>query len=151
MKGTAIALLVLLLLVVLVTAFAFACGSAAPGTTASTGTATSSDPPSTGSASTTGSAATSEPVSTSEPAATTGSSAPVDIAQGKNIFGDNCARCHGADGKGIIGPNLQNQTDLAKVEGQVRSGGRTMPAFGGQLSAAQISAVAQFVLSLAGN
>lgn len=30
------------------------------------------------------------------------------IAAGKEIFGNNCATCHGQDGKGLIGPNVMD-------------------------------------------
>jgi cytochrome c551 len=87
----------------------------------------------------------------------TGSSAPgsstsaADLALGKSIFAANCARCHGTNGQGARGPNLHNETDLTKVMNQVTNGGQIMPSFSGQLSDAQINAVAQFVLSLAGS
>ena len=67
---------------------------------------------------------------------------------GQELFAGNCARCHGADGQGAIGPSLQHETDPAKVTNQVRNGGQIMPAFGAKLSDAQISAVAEYVLSL---
>jgi mono/diheme cytochrome c family protein len=73
------------------------------------------------------------------------------IAEGRSIFAENCVRCHGQNGQGVNGPNLQQETDLSKVENQVTNGGTRMPAFGVRLSGVQINAVAQYVLSLSGN
>jgi mono/diheme cytochrome c family protein len=70
-------------------------------------------------------------------------------AEGKSVFTDNCGSCHalqaaGTSGQG--GPNLDNVSlSAADVEGIVRGGRGIMPAFGGRLSDAEISAVATFV------
>jgi cbb3-type cytochrome c oxidase subunit III len=73
---------------------------------------------------------------------------------GKSIFATNCASCHtlkAAGSTGTIGPNLdQLKPPLATVKRQVENGGGAMPAFKGQLSPAQIDAVAKFVASNAG-
>jgi len=75
-------------------------------------------------------------------------------AAGEQVFADTCASCHGAQGEGGVGPNLQESsvaTDLQAVEEQVRNGGGAMPAFGDELSDQQISDVAAFVTeSIAG-
>ena len=71
-------------------------------------------------------------------------------ADGAAIFASNCTRCHGQDAKGGNGPDLTHETDQAKVVDHVTNGGQRMPPFGGQLSADQISAVVQYVLSLNG-
>jgi outer membrane protein assembly factor BamB/cytochrome c5 len=89
--------------------------------------------------------------------ATTTSAATTTVAggvNGKQIFISNCGSCHrlGAAGtSGSVGPNLdQLKPDAATVEQQVRNGGGGMPSFEGQLSSAQIKAVANYVAQNAG-
>jgi cytochrome c551 len=69
---------------------------------------------------------------------------------GKQIFSDaGCAGCHkldaaGADGSG--GPDLNTiGDDATEVANQVREGGGGMPAFSGELTDEQITAVSEFV------
>jgi cbb3-type cytochrome c oxidase subunit III len=73
---------------------------------------------------------------------------------GKDIFLANCGSCHtlaDAGTSGKIGPNLdQLKPSLSIVQRQVTNGGGAMPAFKGQLTAAQITAVARYVASVAG-
>jgi mono/diheme cytochrome c family protein len=73
---------------------------------------------------------------------------------GKQIFAANCATCHtlkAAGASGTVGPNLdQLKPAEPVVEKQVTNGGKLMPAFKGQLTAAEIKAVAKFVSSVAG-
>jgi cytochrome c5 len=73
---------------------------------------------------------------------------------GKAIFTANCASCHtlkDAGASGAVGPNLdQLKPPEPVVEKQVTNGGKLMPAFKGQLSDAEIKAVAQYVSSVAG-
>lgn len=75
-------------------------------------------------------------------------------AAGKTVFTSNCGSCHtlkDAGTTGAVGPNLdQLKPSEPTVENQVRHGGGVMPAFQGRLSAAQITAVAQYVSSVAG-
>ena len=70
---------------------------------------------------------------------------------GQQLFSDNCESCHGIEGAGgHIGPNLQTSPvaeNLSRVEQQVRNGGGAMPAFSGQLSDAEIAAVAHYVVA----
>jgi cytochrome c6 len=80
-----------------------------------------------------------------------GSAAP----DGKAIFTSaGCSGCHtlkDAGAKGNVGPNLdQLKPPKAIVAHQVEVGGGAMPAFKGQLSDAQIQAVAGYVSSVAG-
>ena len=74
-------------------------------------------------------------------------------AAGQEIFVDNCGSCHtlsAAGTSGAVGPSLDDTTlDVAAVEAQVRNGGGGMPAFEGQLSDADISAVAAYVVESA--
>jgi cbb3-type cytochrome c oxidase subunit III len=73
---------------------------------------------------------------------------------GKDIFTANCGSCHtlkDAGTSGTVGPNLdQLKPDEARVQRQVTNGGSVMPAFKGTLTAAQITAVAKYVSSVAG-
>jgi mono/diheme cytochrome c family protein len=75
-------------------------------------------------------------------------------AQGKQVFTQNCGGCHtlkDAGTSGSVGPNLDDlKPDQATAQRQVTNGGGGMPAFKGQLSDAQIKAVAQYVSSVAG-
>ena len=77
----------------------------------------------------------------------------------KGVYGDNCAPCHGSDGKGRIGlfPNLADDAWLwggtvEDIETSIREGRQGfMPAFGEALSERQLDDVAAFVLSLSGH
>ena len=73
---------------------------------------------------------------------------------GKDIFLANCGSCHtlaDAGTSGKIGPNLdQLKPSLSIVQRQVINGGGAMPAFKGQLTAAQITAVSKYVASVTG-
>jgi mono/diheme cytochrome c family protein len=74
---------------------------------------------------------------------------------GKQIFTTvGCSTCHtlaDAGAKGQVGPDLDTlMPSVAVVTRQVTHGGGGMPAFDGQLSAAQIQAVAQYVAKVAG-
>jgi mono/diheme cytochrome c family protein len=88
------------------------------------------------------------------PAATTAETNGGTEASGEAVFTENCGSCHvlaAAGTSGTTGPNLDDlQPDEATVEEQVRNGGGGMPAFEGQLSDAEITAVAQYVSENAG-
>jgi cbb3-type cytochrome c oxidase subunit III len=75
-------------------------------------------------------------------------------ASGKDIFSANCGSCHtlaDAGTSGTTGPNLDDlKPAFARVQRQVINGGSIMPAFKGQLTDAQIKAVAKYVSSSAG-
>jgi mono/diheme cytochrome c family protein len=75
-----------------------------------------------------------------------GGAAPAD---GEVVFTDSCGSCHtlsAAGTSGTTGPNLDDTSlDAAGIEGIVREGSGSMPAFGEQLSDAEIAAVAEFV------
>jgi len=74
--------------------------------------------------------------------------------EGKQIFSDNCAGCHAlkdAGANGTVGPNLDElKPSKETVAKQVENGGAAMPAFKGQLTPAQIDAVAAYVARVAG-
>ena len=76
-------------------------------------------------------------------------------ADGAAVFASNCGTCHtlaAAGSDGTTGPNLDDlMPDEETVEAQVRSGGGGMPAFEGQLSDAEIEAVATYVSESAGS
>jgi cytochrome c oxidase cbb3-type subunit III len=83
----------------------------------------------------------------------------VDLAAGQKIFADNCAACHGADGKGnqeFGAPNLTDQiwlfgsqeADIIETIANGRSG--VMPAWTGRLDPATINALAVYVHTLGG-
>ena len=73
---------------------------------------------------------------------------------GKQVFTANCGGCHtlaDAGTSGQVGPNLDDvQPEKAAAQQQVENGGGGMPAFKGQLSDAQIDAVAKYVADAAG-
>jgi len=100
---------------------------------------------------------TPEAGTTSTPGAgttSTGAGAQQANAQGKQVFTQSCGSCHtlkDAATTGTVGPNLDDlKPDEATVQRQVTNGGGVMPAFKGQLTDAQIKAVAQYVSSVAG-
>jgi mono/diheme cytochrome c family protein len=70
-------------------------------------------------------------------------------AHGKEVFSANCGSCHtlsAAGTSGTVGPNLDHTSlSASEIEATVRSGRGAMPAFAGQLSDAEITAVAAFV------
>ena len=74
---------------------------------------------------------------------------------GAQVFASSgCGGCHtlkAAGASGSVGPNLdQLRPSAAAVAAIVRSGGGSMPSFASKLSAAQISALAGYVSSVAG-
>jgi mono/diheme cytochrome c family protein len=75
-------------------------------------------------------------------------------AAGKQVFTSNCGGCHtlaDAGTSGQVGPNLDElKPDQATVQRQVTNGGGKMPAFKGKLSEDQITQVATYVSSVAG-
>jgi cytochrome c oxidase cbb3-type subunit 3 len=79
------------------------------------------------------------------------------VAHGAQIFANRCASCHTENGRGLIGPNL---TDLYQIHGSTRMDiyntisngvqGTAMPAWGEQMPATDVVAVAAFVIPLRG-
>jgi mono/diheme cytochrome c family protein len=87
------------------------------------------------------------PPRSSVPAGQTGVIAGSD---GASLFRSNCAGCHGADGAGGIGPQLNGgqvtksfSTAAAETDFITRGGGG-MPAFRDQLSQAELQAIVEF-------
>jgi quinohemoprotein ethanol dehydrogenase len=75
-------------------------------------------------------------------------------ASGEKVFQSSCGTCHtlaAAGTTGAVGPNLDELAPSeSTVEHQVINGGGKMPAFKGQLSAAEIKAVSKYVAESAG-
>lgn len=79
------------------------------------------------------------------------------LAEGKEIFNKNCVACHGADGGGVVGPNL---TDDFWIEGggiknifkTIKYGvpAKGMISWQTQLDPKKMQAVASFIISLHG-
>jgi mono/diheme cytochrome c family protein len=73
---------------------------------------------------------------------------------GAQVFVANCARCHGADGGGGLGPQLSGgavRRDFADPNdevGVVTNGRAGMPAFGRVLSPEQIRQVVEYTRTL---
>lgn len=80
-------------------------------------------------------------------------------ASGRALFMQNCARCHGANGRAqtalgrkveaadLTSDDVQDMDD-AKIVRVITRGRTGMPAFGNKLTAGQISAIANYVRSL---
>jgi mono/diheme cytochrome c family protein len=85
---------------------------------------------------------------------TTESSGNTQAAAGKEVFTSNCGGCHTLADAGTNGSQAPNLDEAApsesRVQTQVTNGGGGMPAFGDRLSEEQISAVAAYVSSVAG-
>ncbi len=73
-----------------------------------------------------------------------------ELARGRAVFVNNCARCHGARGEGGIGVQLSDgrvSSRYPDIDDQIAviSGGKNaMPSFGGDLTPEQIRAVARY-------
>jgi cytochrome c oxidase cbb3-type subunit 3 len=81
------------------------------------------------------------------------------VARGKTIFAEQCAACHGTDGKGKQDQGAPNLTDAIWLYGDsrqaivesIRTGrGGMMPAWAGRLDAETLKALAVYVHSLGG-
>jgi mono/diheme cytochrome c family protein len=71
------------------------------------------------------------------------------VALGRQVYMQNCARCHGDDAKGKNGPRLVGKSlSLDKIEKTVTDGGSQMPSFKKQLSPTEVKAVSAYVRSL---
>jgi len=81
------------------------------------------------------------------------------LADGKTLFAENCASCHGDDGKGMADVGAPDLTDAisllvhseADIESQVRSPKHgVMPAWQGRLGETTVKELATYVYSLGG-
>ncbi|MBS1812647.1 MAG: cytochrome c [Acidobacteria bacterium] len=73
-----------------------------------------------------------------------------DVAVTRALFASQqCAVCHGPEGKGGVGANLTTgmpmQRSLEQIEAQIKNGSGVMPAFKDKLSEEQIQELAKFV------
>jgi len=78
---------------------------------------------------------------------------PEDQSPGKQLFEQRCSTCHGLDGGGAMGPNIQGipfrlGADPVKAIIKDGMGGGGMPAFAGQLDDAQIQQIVDYLLTL---
>ena len=95
-------------------------------------------------------------LSTSRTRATTASAAFESAASPRSLYVQNCARCHGSNGKAqtSLGRRLEaddlttSTASEAKVVRTITNGRGKMPAFRKKLSAAQIQLLAGYVKSL---
>ena len=81
-----------------------------------------------------------------------GSSSTAKSGPGYDVYLANCARCHGQDGQGGVGPKLAGVVTGAFPDAQqeiavVRDGLAGMPSFKNDLSAAQIQDVVAYTRS----
>ena len=91
-------------------------------------------------------------------AAAADASDPDELARGEQVFAANCARCHGIAGEPRTGRSLYPGTDFTNVKPGERYVIDTalkglediMPSFKKQLSMTELSAVAAYVTSVAG-
>ncbi len=77
---------------------------------------------------------------------------PGDVEQGKQTFETRCSTCHGLDGGGAMGPNIQGipmRLGAPAITGTIKNGmSGGMPAFAGQITDAQIQQVIAYLLTL---
>jgi len=87
----------------------------------------------------------------------TGSQSPAAPSSAADLFGQNCASCHGADGKGIrdrgtpdlTSPSIQTSMSDRQIVETIRNGKGAMPGWSGKLSDSQISELAAYIRSFA--
>ena len=88
-------------------------------------------------------------VAEDKPADPGGANRRAPAADGQAVFTDSCGACHtlsAAGTSGVSGPSLDGVgLDAAAIAAIVSEGRGSMPAFSGQVSEAEISAVADFV------
>ncbi|MGB2964658.1 MAG: cytochrome c [Anaerolineales bacterium] len=75
---------------------------------------------------------------------------PSTSANGKELYSNNCLRCHAADRSGNNGPSLlpgrltEEASHYAEI---ISSGSGGMPSFGSKLSAEEINSLAAYILT----
>ncbi|MCR4289325.1 MAG: c-type cytochrome [Candidatus Scalindua sp.] len=83
---------------------------------------------------------------------------PAALAEGKEIFGEKCALCHGNSGEGMIGPNLidnywlRGKGKISDIAFTIRSGipDKGMIAWEGKIPEKQIRHIAAYIKSIQG-
>lgn len=92
---------------------------------------------------------TSDGGGTPAPAATTPAppveTTPAASSDAAAQYADLCAGCHKADGSGGFGPDLRGEDNVGGIAEQIREGGGRMPSFSGDLTDAEIQALAGYV------
>ena len=75
---------------------------------------------------------------------------PALIAQGRGLFLDSCAHCHGADAHGDEGPDLYEADVSDRYIGNIITHGipHEMPSFAKKIGPAEITALTAYVRSL---
>ena len=73
--------------------------------------------------------------------------APVKTNDTVALFGENCAKCHGANGTEGKAPHLTGSLSKNEIVSYVTNGHGKMPAFKDKLTSAQIDAIAGLVLA----
>ena len=71
-----------------------------------------------------------------------------DATNGAEVYAVNCAGCHGADGGGGSGPNIQGEDSEEEVAGVVLEGEDEMPSYDGDLTDQEIADVVAFVTTV---
>jgi mono/diheme cytochrome c family protein len=91
------------------------------------------------------------------PFATQQAGLPKEKVDARGIFFENCATCHGTDGRArtfhgrilfarnLTNPLWQTTTTDAEIASAIRMGPKAMPAFGKKLSPAEIEALVSYV------
>ena len=77
--------------------------------------------------------------------------AAASTADGKALYEDNCATCHGKTGGGGFGPSLkgiQDRFSEADEASIIKNGQGSMPGFGSDLSAEEIAAIVAYTRTL---
>lgn len=82
---------------------------------------------------------------------------PTDLAVGKEIYDANCLVCHGAEGQGVVGPNLTDKYwihggDMSSIFATIKYGvpEKGMIAWQSQLTPKQMQQVSSFIYTLEG-
>lgn len=72
---------------------------------------------------------------------------PSTYEAGGAAYGEFCSSCHGADGRGSVGPAISEGRggSVDDIAGTIRSGGDQMPGLEARLTTEQIDAIAQYV------
>lgn len=77
--------------------------------------------------------------------------ADTELSQGRDVWVEQCARCHGGDGSGGAGPNVRGPWPPDRQPGPdamaaiIANGRGAMPGFGSSLSDDEIEAVVRYV------
>ena len=122
------------------------------GTTTTTTTTTASAAPDAGTMAASAAPAGTTSTTTSTTSTTTTTAAAGDVEAGKTLFAARCQACHGAAGVGGMGPALAavDKKGDAYIHEVVLKGrpAKGMPAFEGQLKAAEIDSIVAYVKSI---